>query len=51
MGDRFVFHWFGKTSTELKEILETNKNLNEAEKCELRKAIKAKENEENNNKA
>lgn len=51
MGDRFVFHWFGKTSTELKEILETNKNLSEIEKIELKKAIEAKENEENNNKA
>ena len=45
MGESFVFQWFGKSVTELKAILETNKELTESQRAELKKLIdeKAKE--------
>lgn len=45
MGERFWFNWFGKSVTELKAILETEK-LTETQRAELEKLIEQKENEE-----
>jgi hypothetical protein len=45
MGERFFLTWFGKSVTELKAILETNKELTEAERAELKKLIDEKEKE------
>ena len=45
MGQSFFLHWFGKSVEELKEILETNKELTETERAELQKLIDEKEKE------
>lgn len=45
MGERFVIAWFGKSVSELKAILETNKDLTESQKAELKKLIDEKEKE------
>lgn len=45
MGESFFFQWFGKTVTELKAILETDKSLTESQKAELQKLIDEKEKE------
>ena len=45
MGEMFVLQWFGKSVTELKAILETNKDLTESERAELKKLIDEKEKE------
>lgn len=45
MGNKLFFAWFGKSVEELKEILETNKELSEAERAELQKLIDEKEKE------
>jgi hypothetical protein len=45
MGESFWFTWFGKSVTELKAILETDKNLTEEQKVELKKLIDEKEKE------
>lgn len=46
MGQSFPIQWFGKSVTELKAILETNKDLTEEQKAELKKLINEKEKEE-----
>ena len=46
MGNMFFIAWFGKSVEELKEILETNKELTEEQKAELKKLIDEKEKEE-----
>ena len=46
MGENFFIQWFGKSVTELKAILETNKELTEEQKAELKKLINEKEKEE-----
>lgn len=46
MGDNLPILWFGKKSSELKEILETDKTLTENEKRKLKQLIKDKETEE-----
>jgi hypothetical protein len=45
MGENFVLQWFGKSVTELKAILETDKSLTESQKAELKKLIDEKEKE------
>jgi hypothetical protein len=45
MGEMFVLSWFGKSVSELKAILETNKDLTESQKAELKKLIDEKEKE------
>ena len=45
MGQAFIFQWFGKTVEELKAILETNKDLTEEQKAQLKKLINEKEKE------
>lgn len=45
MGDMFPILWFGKSVDELKAILETNKELTETQKAELKKVINEKEQE------
>ena len=45
MGENFWFNWFGKSVTELKAILETDKTLTESQKFELKKLIDEKEKE------
>lgn len=45
MGNKFLLSWFGKSVTELKAILETEK-LTETQRAELEKLIEQKENEE-----
>lgn len=45
MGESFFFAWFGKSITELKAILETDKSLTESQKAELKKLIDEKEKE------
>jgi hypothetical protein len=45
MGQNFVIQWFGKSVTELKAILETDKSLTESQKAELKKLIDEKEKE------
>lgn len=45
MGQILIFSWFGKSVTELKAILETDKNLTEEQKVELKKLIDEKEKE------
>lgn len=45
MGQAFIFQWFGKTVEELKAILETNKELTEEQKAQLKKLINEKEKE------
>lgn len=45
MGDRLPILWFGKSVTELKAILETDKSLTESQKAELQKLIDEKEKE------
>jgi hypothetical protein len=45
MGESFVLSWFGKSVTELKAILETDKSLTESQKAELKKLIDEKEKE------
>lgn len=44
MGERFIIQWFGKSVTELKAILETEK-LTESQRAELEKLIDEKEKE------
>lgn len=46
MGQNFIFQWFNKTVTELKAILETDKNLSEADRAEIEAIIKEKEKDE-----
>lgn len=46
MGENFFIQWFGKSVEELKAILETNKELTEEQKAELKKLINEKEKEE-----
>lgn len=46
MGQSFIIQWFGKSVEELKAILETNKELTEEQKAELKKLIDEKEKEE-----
>lgn len=43
MGEMFFLHWFGKSVTELKAILETDKTLTQAQRSELEKIINEKE--------
>ena len=43
MGQAFIFQWFGKAVEELKAILETNKELTEEQRKELKKLIDEKE--------
>lgn len=43
MGQGVIFQWFGKSVEELKAILETNKELTEEQKAELKKLINEKE--------
>ena len=43
MGQSFIIQWFGKSVTELKAILETNKELTEEQRKELKKLIDEKE--------
>ena len=45
MGESFIIQWFGKSVNELKAILETNKELTEEQKAELKKLINEKEKE------
>lgn len=45
MGHKLFLQWFGKSVTELKAILETEK-LTESQRAELEKLIEQKENEE-----
>ena len=45
MGESFFVLWFGKSVEELKAILETNKELTEEQKAELKKLINEKEKE------
>ena len=45
MGQSFPIQWFGKSVEELKAILETNKELTEEQKAELKKLINEKEKE------
>lgn len=45
MGEALIFQWFGKSVSELKAILETNKELTESQKVELQKLIDEKEKE------
>ncbi len=45
MGQSFFLTWFGKSVSELKAILETNKDLTESQKAELQKLIDEKEKE------
>ena len=45
MGEMFPILWFGKSVEELKAILETNKELTETQKAELKKVINEKEQE------
>ena len=45
MGQAFILQWFGKSVEELKAILETNKELTEEQKAELKKLIDEKEKE------
>lgn len=45
MGESFFLNWFGKSVTELKAILETDKTLTESQKVELKKLIDEKEKE------
>lgn len=45
MGESFFVLWFGKSVEELKAILETNKELTETQKAELKKVINEKEQE------
>lgn len=45
MGQAFILQWFGKSVEELKAILETNKDLTEEQKAELKKLINEKEKE------
>jgi hypothetical protein len=45
MGENFIISWFGKSVSELKAILETNKDLTESQKAELKKLIDEKEKE------
>lgn len=45
MGHSLFFNWFGKSVDELKAILETDKNLSEQDKEDIKKAIEMKENE------
>ncbi len=45
MGQNFFIAWFGKSVEELKAILETNKDLTESQKAELKKLIDEKEKE------
>ena len=45
MGAGVIFQWFGKSVEELKAILETNKDLTEEQKAELKKLINEKEKE------
>ena len=47
MGEMFFIQWFCKSVTELKAILETNKELTEEQKAELKKLINEKEKESN----
>ena len=43
MGEMLPILWFGKSVEELKAILETNKDLTELEKAQLKKLINEKE--------
>lgn len=45
MGDSFPILWFGKSVTELKAILETDKTLTAEQKDRLTKLINEKEQE------
>lgn len=45
MGENFILSWFGKSVTELKAILETDKTLTESQRAELKKLIDEKEKE------
>ena len=45
MGEMFIIQWFGKSVEELKAILETNKELTEEQKAQLKKLINEKEKE------
>ena len=45
MGAGLIIQWFGKSVEELKAILETNKDLTEEQKAELKKLINEKEKE------
>ena len=45
MGEMFAILWFGKSVEELKAILETNKELTEEQRKELKKLIDEKEKE------
>ena len=45
MGESFIIQWFGKSVEELKAILETNKELTEEQKAQLKKLINEKEKE------
>ena len=45
MGQSLIIQWFGKSVEELKAILETNKELTEEQKAELKKLINEKEKE------
>lgn len=45
MGEMFPILWFGKSVEELKAILETNKDLTEEQKVQLKKLIDEKEKE------
>lgn len=44
MGESLFFLWFGKSVDELKAIYETDKTLTDAERKELERLIKRKEN-------
>lgn len=43
MGAGLIIQWFGKSVEELKAILETNKELTEEQRKELKKLIDEKE--------
>ena len=45
MGESFFIQWFCKSVEELKAILETNKDLTEEQKAQLKKLINEKEKE------
>lgn len=45
MGEMFFIQWFGKSVEELKAIYETNKDLTEEQKAQLKKLINEKEQE------
>jgi hypothetical protein len=45
MGEMFILSWFGKSVTELKAILGTDKTLTKTQKEELKKLINEKEKE------